>query len=369
MLLGLEQDRFYRALVQVSRIIQPQNTLPVLAGVQLQASDSRLTLTATDLTTRLEAEIEAEVREPGTIVLPAQTLAELVHRLPTAHLELETLDGGRVRLRYGRNQATLHGFGDETLPDFPDPLQAMERIAIPGDALAAVGRQTLFACSREEARPILKGVSLRVGEGRLVFASTDGSRLSQTWLPVPEYLHEGPAVVIPARALAECSRLAAGAAEAGLSLSSEVLKVELPGVTLVTRLLDGAFPDYQRVIPQAYQVTAELPLSELRGALERANLIAARGHAGSVRICHRLNQLEISAVAAEVGEAEETLDCVSHGPEMELWFNPSYLLDALKSLTGDDVQLQLAGIQAPACLRTRQEPNYFHIVLPLRQLV
>ena len=363
------QDQLAKALSSVSRVIMSQNNMAILTGVQLEARDQTLMLTATDLFTTLQSEIPVEVSSSGHVVLPASLLTDLIQRVPTATLEIETEDAsGKAVVKYGKNRATLHGFGTERLPEFQQLEGPSDIITIGAGVFARLARELLFSCAKDETRPILRGISLKLDAGRLVFAATDGSRLSHTWVAVPEYRGEVRECVIPAKILAEAARLNANE-DARMTIGRNVVRIETEASVLMARLLDGQYPDYQRVIPQDYVVQGRVRVSDFRGALERSNLIAARDRTSSVRVRHQVGQLDISASAAEYGQTFESLEFDSHGQELDLLFNPNYLLDALKSLEGEEAVLEFSGLQSPLRIRDTENAQYSHIVLPLRQLV
>lgn len=359
-----------KALTQVSRVVQPQNTLPILSGIELKAADGLLTLTATDLTVQIQVELPVDVATPGQVILPASTLTDLVNRLPTATVAF-TLNPStnQMTVRYGRNHTVINGFADSSLPMLPMLTAPHASITLSSAVLSAFSRQLLFATSKEETRPILKGIFLQLGSGRLVAAATDGSRLSQTWVPVPDYRGEDTPMVLPAKILLEAARLGGGAQPLTLSLGSEVAEFFAAGVRLTTRLLNGQYPDYQRVIPVDYVATIRVDLPAFRGALERVNLIASKDRAGSVRLSHTPGQIAIAATASEVGQAFESLDCDSSGPELQILFNPAYLLEAVKSLDCDEMILEFSGVHSAARIREPENNQYLHILLPLRQAV
>lgn len=363
------QDQLSRALSQVSRAISPQNNMAVLSGVQFEVLDGRLYLTATDLYTQITAELPVEASEPGYIVLPATTITELIQRLPTATVEIQSdAVEGRAMVRYARNRATIHAFGSDRLPDFPEFSHELESISLPAGAFSALARQLLFATAKDESRPILRGVFVKLGNGRLVAAATDGSRLSQSWIPLPDYRGREIEAIFPPKLLVEGARISAQS-PVEITISHDLVRLSAQDVKVTSRLLDGQYPDYQRVIPQEYMVQGRVLISDLRGALERVNLIASKDRSASVKISHHLGTLEIAASAQELGQAFEALDFDSHGPEMELLFNPTYFLDGLKSLEGDEAVIEFSGIQSPARIREAESSQYFHILLPLRQLV
>lgn len=370
MKLLVEQSALAHALAQTSRAVSPQNALPVLAGVELSARDNTLHLYATDLTTALEAELPAEVMEPGQIVLPAGPLTDLVHRLPTALVSIESDGTTRATLRYGRNQATLNGYGEERLPEFAQLAREHAlAVRLPAGSLADVARQVLFACARDETRPLLRGAVMELGEGRLVWAATDGSRLSQVWWPLPDHLEAPARWVWPAKAVQEAARLAAAEEEPTIWLSPHLVQLAVGAFRLTSRLLEGQYPEYQRVIPQQYLVQCHVELAAIRGAVERVGLIAQRDRTASLRIVHEPGMLEISAVSQDLGHAVETVECRSEGQSLDILFNPHFIMDVLKSLAGEEIVVEFAGTQSPARFRESSGSTYQHVLLPLRQLV
>lgn len=364
------QDQLGRALSQVTRFVQSQNSMPILGGIQLIATENTVQLQTTDLFSLITAEIPAMVSEPGYVVVPASTFSELIHRLPTATVDIEAESGtGKTLVKYGRSRATIHGFGTERLPEFPGIENTSVPVILPAGMLADLSRQILFACSKEDSRPILKGIHTELGAGKMVMVSTDGSRLSHAWVALPDYRGPEIKIILPAKVLLEGSRLSGGQQPISMSFAPGFVRLATDDVTLVSRLLDGEYPEYQRVIPQSYSVRIRIPLSELRGSMERAHLIASKDRSNSVRLAHQVGNLQISASAAEIGQALEELESDSQGQEMDVLFNSTFILDALKSMTGDDVTVELSGVQSPAKISDADNPQYFHIVLPLRQLV
>ncbi len=363
------QDLTAKALQQTSRVVQPQNTMAVLTGIQLDASDGRLKLSATDLSNLIVAEVPCSVEEPGFVVLPASTLTELIQRLPTATFEMTAeATTGRATVQYGRNHATINGFGSDSLPIFPDFDQQPTRLALAAGIIATLSRQLLFACSKDDTRPILKGVYIKIADGRLVMVATDGSRLSHTWIAIPEYRGEAQEFVISPKVLTEGARISTGES-IDITISNTLVQMQVPNMTFTARLLDGQYPDYDRVMPQDFIAQCRIPISEFRGAVERVNLIAARERSTPLRLRMESGLVELSTQAAEIGQAQETIECQTQGQDIDILFNPTYILDALKSLEGEDAIMEFSGMQSPARIREAEGSQYFHILLPLRQLV
>ncbi len=363
------QDHTAQVLQQVIRVIKPQNTMAVLTGIELHADHDRLTLSATDLSSHIVADIPCDVQEPGSVVLPASTLTALIQRLPTATFALATEEpSGRATLRYGRNKAVIHGFGRETLPLFPPVDTTQDPITLAPGTIATLSRQLLFACAKDSARPILQGMAVTLGHGRLVMIATDGSRLSHSWVAVPDYRGPVTQMVVPSKVLSEGARLNASE-PVTLTLGSGLIQLAVPGVVLTARLLDGQFPEVDHVMPQEFIAQCRLSVLAFRGAVERVHLIAAKERSTPLRLRLDSGILECSTEARDIGQAQETLECETHGEPIDLLFNPAYILDALKSCEADEAVIEFSGRQSPARLREAEGAQYSHILLPLRQLV
>lgn len=371
-----DQAQLARALQQVTRIVSPQNTLPALAGVRLDVRSAEgseghgtVRLSATDLTSEITVDVLASGVEPGAIILPAGPLTDLVLRVPTAEVRVEgDSTAHRATVSYGKNRTTLQGFSVQEMPQFPVPEEEPSILTLAPGALARLARQTVFATAHDESRPVLKGTSVHVADGKLVMVGTDGTRLSHAWVAVPEYRGAALDFVLPQRALAEAARLA-GSESTELRRAGNQLEIRAASGTLVTLLLEGRFPDYQRVLPEQYLARIRVNTDILRGAVERVNLIAHRDRAGSIRLSYNGGTLEVQSEAVDVGQAYELVEVEGEGQAMDLSFSPHILLDAIKSLETELMALDLSGPEMPARLSEVEGTTYFHIVLPLRQMV
>ena len=364
-----EQPILARALQTASRIVSPQNTLPALAGVLVQAADDYVRISATDLTSLIETRVSANVETPGSVVIPAQTFADLIQRIPTADVRIEADEQrGQITVHYGRNRANLQGMAAQDMPTFPSQDTAQGDFNLAPGVLPRLARQTLFACARDESRPILKGVHMALGDGKVVMVSTDGTRLSQAWAAVPDLRGDPVSFVVAAKGLQEAARLA-GSEAVVVTVGPKQIRFAGEAGALTTLLLEGRFPDYQRVLPDGFVVEATVDTAQFRGAIERVNLIIHHDHAAAIRVKHQPGVLELSSEAMDVGRAYEMVEVMSTGAEIELSFNPSLLLDGVKSMESEEMVLEFSGLQSPARLREKDSSHYFHIVLPLRQLV
>jgi DNA polymerase-3 subunit beta len=365
----VEQPLFARALQTASRVVNPQNTVPALSGLLLSIRGSELTITATDMVSEIRTTIPVRGEEDGEIVLPAGTLTELVARVPAAELRvLADGPGTRATVSWGRSRIDLQGFRPEDRPGFPGLDRPLFRMTMPPGSLPRIARQTLFACARDDTRPILKGVYMTLTEGKLVWVSTDGTRLSHSWVPLPELADSTATAVVSSRAVQEAARLA-GLEPVIVEGDGHLVRFTTEQGTMTTVVLEGRYPDYERVLPPAYVTSLRAPAALLKGAVDRAALLAHRDRSASIRVKYAEGQLEVSTEASELGQTYEVLDVAGEGREIDLSFSPTLLVDALKSIESDDLVWEFAGPQMPARLSEADNPHYFHIVLPLRQLV
>lgn len=367
MKLRIDQAALARGLVQTSRLVTAQNVMPILAGIQMTATATAVILESTDLFNTLTLTLPAEVEEPGRVLMPAAAVTELVTRIATPAIGIQTIER-HVRLSYGRNHATVYALGDEPLPEFPVLDREAVMVAFTPDILSQLLAHTHFACARDEARPVLKGIRLEWQDDRLVAIATDGHRLSRVQMPMPDWTGEPLTVIMPVKALSEATRLGDKSEPITMICNGRLAEFRTEHAILKTRLLDGEYPDYQRVFPVDYPVQIDIPLAELRGAVERVQLIASQDANGMIQLAHSPGLLRISATASQVGRVEEKVECVSEGSDMTIPFSGAYVLDALKSLAGERVTMQWSGVQSAMRISNDADPTYEHLVLPLRML-
>lgn len=367
--LVVEQPLFARALQTAARVVNPQNTLPALSGILLSLHGSELTITATDMVSEVRTTLPVRGEDDGDIILPANTLTELVARVPAAELRLlADVMGTRATVSWGRSRIDLQGFRPEDRPTFPALERPLFRFTLPPGSLPRIARQTLFACAKDDTRPILKGVYMSLTEGKLIWVSTDGTRLSHSWVPLPELADSAASAVVSGRALQEAARLA-GLEPVIVEGDTRLVRFTTEQGTMTTVVLEGRYPDYERVLPPSYVTALRASSALVKGAVDRAALLAHRDRSASIRVRYAGGQLEVSTEAAEIGQAYEALDVAGEGREIDLSFSPTLLVEALKSVESEEIVLEFAGPQMPARVSEADNPYYFHIVLPLRQLV
>lgn len=368
----LARDDLAQALGVLARVVERRNTIPIVSNVLIDAVGDVVTLTATDLDIEVEATIRGETSAPCDFTLPAHTLHDVVKKLPggaSVTLEPEA-DGARVALRSGRLRYALNALPAADFPDIPQPTEGAA-YTLPAGALAQALGAVSFAMSTEETRFYLNGVFLHVveidGAPMLTFAATDGHRLARWRLPAPAGAEVAPGVIVPRKAIIEIARLAkeARGADARLAIDAEKLRLTIGDATLTTKLIDGTFPDYQRVIPTGNDKTARLRREDLAQAADRvATVSSERGKA--VRLAFDATTLALSVDNAGIGSSREEIDCDFDSDPLEIGFNAAYLRDALQAAGGEQTLMRLDNAGAPALIANPDDDALTIVLMPMR---
>lgn len=362
------QSEFAGALQKVIRLVAPQNTMPILSGVQLTAEGDHVYVETTDLTHAMRVTLDAVVTTPGIVVLPAGVLHNLVQKIPTATITVTQEDPGNpVVVRYGsRNRVTLQPFGTETLPAFPQNTDDAEwhQTFAPGDWVT-LNRQIPFACAKDETRPVLRGVAVTAVNGSVEWVATDGSRLSWRRGGTGSF----PLHIITPKWMQEVARMNAhDPVTVTFYPTVAVAQTADGGTILQGRYLSGEFPAYHRVIPSEFPTTLTVDRTELLALLDR--LLAVQGKERGVPLELLIEPGSVRGVlqANQTGGMEEWIEGTVEGDPRDILFNPQFLADAVRVFEGERLTLAFGGDQAPAKIFDPQDPLYFHLVLPLRKL-
>jgi len=367
----VERAALLKSLGHVHRVVERRNTIPILANVLIRADGSKLSFKATDLDLEITETIAAEVSPGGSTTVPAHMFYEIVRKLPEGtQVVLEgTGDRAVLTLRAGRSRFTL-----QTLPenDFPD-LAAGDMTHSFKLAAADLKRlidKTQFAISTEETRYYLNGIYLHAMKdgksGRLRAVATDGHRLARHELELPDGAKDIPGVIIPRKTVAELRRLlddAEGAIEIGLSDTK--VQFTFNSIELTSKLIDGSFPDYQRVIPSGNDKVLTLDAKEFSLAVDRVSTISA-DKTRAVKLNLDKDRVTLSVVNPESGTATEDLGANYQASPIEIGFNARYLLDITGQIAGKDVRFLLADAGSPTLIEDAQDGSTLYVLMPMR---
>ena len=360
MKLSVTRDELVAKLGLVSRAVSTRGTVQVLSGLLLSAEGGTITLAATDMELSLRTTLDAQVDGDGAVVIPGKPLVELARLLPENDVTIEYRPAeGTVQIVSGPYNSRLNVFNAEDFPRLPAidaQLHTIDREAL----LETVDRVARSA-SRDESRPVLTGILVRFEAGKLVMVATDSYRLSVKETELGEAAPELEAI-IPARALTELSRLAGGdAVELGVHENHVVFGTG--DAWLTTRRIDGQFPNYRQLLPDAFEVELTLPKAELADVVRRASVLALRNSPLRLRLAE--GELTVSAQTQDVGETHETMPAAYSGEEFVIGFNAEFLRDGVDSIVGDDVKVKLINPLRPAILEDAAG-DFTYLIMPIR---
>jgi DNA polymerase-3 subunit beta len=355
-----ERDELVARLGVVSRAVSTRGAVQVLAGVLLRVGDGELELAATDMELSLRTSLSARVEGEGAVVVPGKLLSDIARLLPADEVVIEHRpDDGAVEITSGSYSSRLHVYAAEDFPRLPAvdvPLQAVAR-----ESLLETIERVSRAASRDESRPVLTGILVRFEGTALVMAATDSYRMA---VKETELAEPGPDLdaIIPARALAELTRIAAGE-----SIQLGVLENHVVFGTgdawLTTRRIDGQFPNYKQLRPESFEVELELPRDELLQVVRRAGVMVQRN--SPLRLRFAEGELTVSAQSQDVGETRESLPAAYTGEPLEIGFNAEFLREGLESVKGDQVKVQLINPLRPGLLSADGDA-FWYLIMPIR---
>jgi DNA polymerase-3 subunit beta len=360
-----------KSLGHVHRVVERRNTIPILSNVLLRAEGGQLSLKATDLDLEVTETLAADVGQAGATTVPAHMLYDIIRKLPEgAQVSLETTgDVGQVSIRSGRSRFNLQSLPET---DYPDLAAGEMRTRVTGTAveLKRLIEKTQFAISTEETRYYLNGIYLHTLEsgGRSVLraVATDGHRLARVETAAPAGAGDMPGVIVPRKAVAEIIKLVDDAGEeVEVELSPTKIRLSLGSVVLTSKLIDGTFPDYQRVIPANNDKPLIVDKAEFAAAVDRVSTISSeRGRAVKLALADR--RLTLSVTNPDSGSAVEEIEVDYDSTPLDIGFNARYLLDIAGQLEGDTALFKLADPGSPTLIQDREGANALYVLMPMR---
>jgi DNA polymerase-3 subunit beta len=371
MKLAIERAALFRALTHVQSVVERRNTIPILSNVRLVGRAGKLTLTATDMDVEVVEEVEAQVDAEGGTTAPAHLLHDIVRKLPEGgEVGLETADdGGRVIVRGGRSRFTLPALPTEDFPVMAEGEFGHE-FQIPAARLRRLIDKTRFAISTEETRYYLNGIYLHTIPGEdgeaLCAVATDGHRLARVQSELPEGASGMPGVIVPRKTVGELRKLIdEGDGAVAVALSRTKIRFDFGPVRLTSKLIDGTFPDYGRVIPTHNDKVLEIEGKIFAEAIDRVATISTE-KSRTVKLTLEPGQLKLSANSPDSGSAAEELEVEYRGPGLEIGFNSRYLLDMTAQADGNRVEFAMADAGSPTLMRDSGDPGTLYVLMPMR---
>ena len=366
----IERSDLLKALNHVQSVVERRNTIPILSNVLLEADNGVLALTATDLEIEMRERVEAEVVQAGAITAPAHMLYDIVRKLPDgAQVELAMDEsGGRLNLTAGRSSFALQALPRE---DFPAMAQDEMPVAfaLPGTDLRRLIDKTRFAISVEETRYYLNGIYLHVPEDEATMlraVATDGHRLARVDMARPVGAEAMPAIIIPRKTVGEVQKLLdEEEGEVSLQVSDTKINFAFSNIVLTSKLIDGKFPDYTRVIPTDNDKVLSLDAKSFAQSVDRVSAISSE-KSRAVKLVLDTDKLGLSVSNPDSGSASDELSVSYAADAMEIGFNARYLMDITGQLDGETATFELADSGSPTLVRDDQDAQALYVLMPMR---
>jgi DNA polymerase III subunit beta len=365
----VERSLFLKALNHVQSVVERRNTIPILSNVLVNATGSQIKLTATDLDIEIVETVAAEVKREGAVTVPAHMLHDIVRKLPDgAQLELDYgADQSRVSVVAGKSRFALMALPSS---DFPDLARGEfgNSFEVPAAGFKQLIEKVRFAISTEETRYYLNGIYLHdVSDGPYLRAvATDGHRLAQSQIARPEGAANMPGVIVPRKTVVEIAKLLEGEdGSVSVSLSSSKIQFSFGRLLLTSKLIDGTFPDYERVIPRNNDKSLEVDRKSFADAVDRVSTISIE-KSRAVKLAIGENRLTLTVTNPDSGSAEEELPVDYSAEAVEIGFNSRYLLDVAGQISNENITFELQDAGSPAVVRDPSDKESLYVLMPMR---
>ncbi|MFP7733949.1 DNA polymerase III subunit beta [Priestia aryabhattai] len=372
----IQKDYLVQSVQDVMKAVSSRTTIPILTGIKIVATEEGVTLTGSDSDISIESFIPNEeegkeivdIQKPGSVVLPARFFSEIVKKLPKDSVELDVQSHFLTIIRSGKAEFNLNGLDAEEYPHLPQ-IEENNMFRLPTDLLKNMIRQTVFAVSTSETRPILTGVNWKVDGKELTCIATDSHRLALRKATIETGNEATYNVVIPGKSLSEFSKILDDSHElVDIVITENQVLFKTKHLLFFSRLLDGNYPDTSRLIPADSKTDVILNVKEFLQSIDRASLLAREGRNNVVKLS-TLDEgiVEISSNSPEIGKVIEEVQSQSiSGEELKISFSAKYMLDALKALEGTDIKINFTGAMRPFVIRTLEDDSMLQLILPVR---
>ena len=358
----VSKDNLLDGLQTVQNVVSTRTTLPILSNVLLQAADGQLRLTTTDLDVGVSGAVEAQIEKPGATTLPARRLATIVRELPAAEIHVDIDSKNVASIRCGQSFFKILGLPEEEFPPLPKFTGAKE-FKLAQKELRDGLKKTSYAISADETRYVLNGILFSFKENKLTMVATDGRRLALLDIELEFPRSQEVELIVPTKCVSELARLLGDEGEVKMMVGENQVAFELNDTLLVSKLIEGNYPNYRQVIPSEARERVTLEREQFLNSVHRVSLLASE-KSNSVKLVFSKNNIEIAANTPDVGEARETLPVAYKGREFSIAFNPEFLMAPLRNLSNDEVYLDLIDEMSPGVIKI-QTP-FLYVLMPMR---
>lgn len=371
----IQRDKLMSSIQDVMKAISSRTAIPILTGMKLEVKQHGITLTGSDSDISIESfipteeddHVNIEQIEEGSIVLQARYFPDIIRKLPQNTVEIETDDNLKVIIRSGHAEFSLNGQDAEEYPKILQ-VQTDDSFELPVDLLKSLIKQTVFAVSTMETRPILTGVNLTLKDSSLNFTATDSHRLASRDIPVETHNLEFSSVVIPGKSLNELNKILDDAKDTvEISMTNNQVLFQTENLRFMSRLLDGNYPETSRLIPEESKTTISVNAKSLLQTIDRASLLAKEDNNVIRLITKEDSVIEITGSSSEVGQVVEDLKVNSiSGEELKISFSSKYMMDALRAIDAEEVNVEFTGAMRPFIIRPQTDDPIIQLILPVR---
>lgn len=368
----INRDHFANGLAQVLNVVGSKATMPILSNVLIEAEKDHISLTTTNLDLGIRCRIKAEIKDPGAITLPVKRLAGIVRELPNLDVTVDGSPNHQVKLTSGGSTFKIMGIGKEEFPPLPE-FGEEKAHSLAQSELATMLRSVAYAQSNDESRYILNGVYFNFRDGRLFLVATDGRRLAMVSKEMEVPADAAGAIILPAKTVGELTRLLDKGEKVQISFNDRRAAFQVAtdkdtsglvdNIYLYSKVVEGNYPNYQQVIPKETHQRIKLERELLLQCVHRAALVCSE-KANSVKIRLTSNLLEITAQSPDFGEAHESMAISYSGPDLQVAFNPAFVMDPLKALSKDEVFFEVKDEVSPGVFKTLD--NFVCVIMPVR---
>ena len=369
----INQDHFSNGLQQVLNIVASRSTMPILSNVLIEAEEEHISLTTTNLDLGIRCRIKAHVSDTGSITLPVRKLATIVKELPVNEVFLETNKSNQAKITSGGSLFKIMGIGSEEFPPLPT-FENRKVFELAQDEIVNMLKSVSYAQSTDENRYILNGVYFNFTDEKLTLVATDGRRLGLTGLELEVSEENAGSLILPAKTVAELERLMGKGEKVNIAFNDRQAAFEIglddagdsglvDHLYLVSKIVEGNYPNYRQVIPKETEHRVKVERELMLECVHRAALVTS-DKSNSVKIKISKNLLEISGQSTEYGESHESMAIAYDGPEVQVAFNPQFLMEPLKALTKDEVFFEFKDELSPGLFKTLD--NFICVIMPLR---
>ena len=368
----INRDHFANGLAQVLNVVGSKATMPILSNVLIEAEKDQISLTTTNLDLGIRCKIKAEVKEGGAVTLPVKRLASIVLELPNVDVTLDSSPNHQVKLSSGGSTFRIMGIGKEEFPPLPE-FGDEKSYTIDQAELATMLRSVAYAQSQDETRYILNGVFFNFRDGRFSLVATDGRRLAMISKEMEISPESSGSIILPAKTVAELSRLLDKGEKIKINFNDRRCAFQIASgkdssglvdsIYLYSKVVEGNYPNYQQVIPKETHQRIKLERELFLQCIHRAALVCSE-KANSVKLKLSSNLVEITAQSPDFGEAHESMAINYSGPDLQVAFNPAFMIDPLKALAKDEIYFELKDEISPGVFKTLD--SFVCVIMPVR---